>query len=990
MSARRCSLAFTLILAMLGACRGAVGPEPLDPALEAAIAIYREEGAEKALPEFERLATHFRQQAQGRDEAAAIHYIGESHWRLGNFDESRRNLDRALTLEQQAGDRHGRGKTLNSIGLLEWDLGNYDQAMEKFRNARAIGRQTGDLKLEGASLNNLSLVYDELGDYKTSLRQYEEVLRIYEDADFPRGMGDTLGNIGGVHLLLGRYREALGYYERALKISEELKSKPAMSQDHGNIALCQLGLGEIDKAVEHFNQAIALARQAGMQQDEAYWMRGKGNSLIETGHYDQGLELYSAALAIYEKVEAQAELLEAMHDMGQLHLLLGDADSAERQFRQALGLAESIGLARGITQNLLALGDLEFRRKRLEEAARLYAQASERATESGASQYRAEAVLRLGLVHRDLGRVENARSEIDRATDLAREIGARSIEGEALLGRAELDRRAGRLPAALAGYDAAEAVMSRMADPDLQWRIHHGRALVRKAQGDRAAAIGELQAAIRIIEGVRSRLREERFRAGYVQDKYDVYIELVRLQMEVGLKESAFLTAERLRSRNYAEQLGGREIFPLTEADRREGTRLRARIRQLQRALASEEAQAVPGSRQAAMTAFSSELLVAERDYQAFLDDRSASRSDGELPDSIPDAASIESRLDEDQALIEYVVGADVLITFVVRSRAVHASAEPLPTAELRSRIALLRDLTHKPGSDRWFRPAAGLSELLIEPLRRAGSLDGARRLYIVPHGDLNYLPFAVLTREGPSGRELLVDRYDLTYLPTAAVLLRHARPPNGPRNLLAMAPAKSRLRYAPDEARTVEALFRPHSQLLVGESATESRLKSLAGDYRVLHFATHGYFNKHNPLLSGIELEADGANDGLLQVHEALDLRLTADLVVLSACDTALGSGQLAEVPAGDEFVGMTRAFLAAGSESVLATLWEVDDLSSIQLMQRFYAHLNGPVIGLDKALAQAQRELRYGDHFSHPYYWAPFVVVGNAPLAANVETAT
>ena len=988
----RLSVPFTLILVMLGACRGSVEPAPHDPALEAAIAIYREEGAEKALPEFERLAVLFRQKAQRRDEAGAVHFIGESHWRLGNFDESRRHFERALALEARSGDRLGRGKTLNSIGLLEWDLGNYDQAMDKFRSARAIGRELEDRKLEGASLNNLSLVYDELGHYKSSLEQYEEVLDIYEDADFPRGMGDTLGNIGGVHLLLGRYREALGYYERALKISEDLKSKPAMSQDHGNIALCRLGLGEVDKAVEHFNQAIALAQQSGMQQDEAYWMRGKGNGLIKTGHYDQGLELHRAALAIYEDVEAQAELLEALHDMGQLHLLLGDPDSAERQFRRALELAESIGLARGITQNLLALGELEYRRKHLEEAALLYAQANERATESGESQYHAESQLRLALVHRDLGRADEAGAGLERAVTLAREIGARSIEGEALLGTAELDRRSGRLSAARAGYDAAEAAMARMADPALQWRIHHGRALVHKAQGDRAAAIEELQAAIRLIEGVRSRLREERFRAGYVQDKYDVYIELVRLQMELGLKEDAFLTAERLRSRNYSEQLDGRETLPLSDDDRREGTRLRERIRQLQRALASEETQAVPGTRQAAMTALSSELLLAEREYHTFLDDRAASTAGEGMPDSIPSTASIQSRLGGDEALVEYVVGTDILFTFVLRSTAMHASTDAIRMTDLGARIALLRDLTRQPGSDRWSRPAAGLSHLLIEPLHRADWLKGVRRIYFVPHGDLNYLPFAVLTREGPAGRELLIDRYDVAYLPTAAALLRDPDPKIGPSNLLAMAPARSRLSHAPDEARAVDALFQPHSQLLVGDTATESRLKALAGNYQVLHFATHGFFNKLNPLLSGIELEADADNDGLLQVHEVLDLRLAADLVALSACDTALGSGQLAEVPAGDEFIGMTRAFLAAGSESVLATLWEVDDRSSVQIMKSFYENLNAQRPARDKAhaLAIAQRQMRTTAEHEHPYYWAPFMLVGTAGPATTPAIAS
>ena len=147
-----------------------------------------------------------------------------------------------------------------------------------------------------------------------------------------------------------------------------------------------------------------------------------------------------------------------------------------------------------------------------------------------------------------------------------------------------------------------------------------------------------------------------------------------------------------------------------------------------------------------------------------------------------------------------------------------------------------------------------------------------------------------------------------------------------------------------------------------------------------MLHLATHGVFNKVNPLLSGLELEADVDNDGLLQVHEVLGLRLHADLVTLSACETALGSGYFAEVPAGDEFVGMTRAFLAAGSSSVVATLWDVDDRASVTLMPRFYERLkqSSATESTADSLTRAQRELHASKALAHPYYWAPFVVVG------------
>jgi CHAT domain-containing protein len=819
-----------------------------------------------------------------------------------------------------------------------------------------------------------------LGDYRRSLKQYNQVLAIYEDADFPRGVGDTLGNIGGVHLLLGRYREALGYYQQALEISERLKSKPSMSQDHGNIALCRLGLGEIDTALDHFDRAIALAKEAGMRQDEAYWLRGKGNGLIHTGQYHQGLEHHRAALTIYENVEAQAELAEALHDMGQLYLLLGDPDSAERHFKRALELAEAIGLSRGITQNFMALGDLQFRREHLAQSAALYEQARLRAEESEEQQYIAQSLLRLALVHREQQHADEASKEIGRALVIAREIGARPVEAESLFAQAELDRRRGSNKEALAGFGAAEAALGKSRDPDLLWQIQYSRALALKALGDKSAAIDELVEAVRLIEGVRSRLREKRFRAGYVQDKYEVYVELVRLQLDLGRIEDAFLTAERLRSRHFAEQIGERESPALSVDDRREEFRLRERIRQLQRALLDEEDQGQPARRQLAMATLSDELLSAEQDFQTFLDDRSGAQPDAGLLGAIPRVADVQGRLADDEVLLEYVVGAEILFTFVVSPRGIHATSTLLRRSDLNARIALLRDMTSRPGDDRWIKPAAGLSAILIEPLQKAGWLQGARQLYVVPHGVLNFLPFALLPRGGTGSQQLLMDEYTVAFLPTAAALLSDRQAFDGPRSLLAMAPGRSRLRHAPEEARSIDALFQPHSQLLIGDRATESQFKALASDYRVLHLATHGLFNKLNPLMSGIELEADGTNDGLLQVHEVLALRLAADLVTLSACETALGSGYLAEIPAGDAFVGMTRAFLSAGSSSVLATFWEVDDKSSVHLMTRFYKHMSGSVHAGNKAsaLARAQRELRTTVELAHPYYWAPFMLVG------------
>ena len=225
-----------------------------------------------------------------------------------------------------------------------------------------------------------------------------------------------------------------------------------------------------------------------------------------------------------------------------------------------------------------------------------------------------------------------------------------------------------------------------------------------------------------------------------------------------------------------------------------------------------------------------------------------------------------------------------------------------------------------------------------------------------------------------------MIEDFTLAYLPTASALLGPRSGAASSTSMLVMAPARSRLQHAGVEARAVSALFAPNSKLLLGESATESTFKAEAANYSVLHLATHGYFNKLNPLLSGLELEPDANNDGQLELHEILGLQLAAELVTLSACQTGLGSGHFTEIPAGDDFVGLTRAFLYAGSTSVLATLWEVDDSSTAGLMQQFYGGLKQSAANEDRAtaLAQAQRAFLASKNYRHPYFWAPFVLVG------------
>jgi CHAT domain-containing protein len=294
------------------------------------------------------------------------------------------------------------------------------------------------------------------------------------------------------------------------------------------------------------------------------------------------------------------------------------------------------------------------------------------------------------------------------------------------------------------------------------------------------------------------------------------------------------------------------------------------------------------------------------------------------------------------------------------------------------------------PGVDSlWRAPLRRLHRHLIAPVEATGLLQGKRRLVLVPHAELHYLPFAALLGESGPDR-FLVQRYELVETPSASVWLalesKRAGPPS---RLVAFAPRADVLPGSKREVETIVRIAGASGRAVIGAAATEYEFRRQGPVSGIVHLATFGILNKQNPLFSYVELASGNGHDGRLEVHEIFGLILPADLVVLSACQTGVASGSLADVPAGDDWVGLTRAFLQAGARRVVATLWSVEDWSTASFMERFYREYSSggdPV----HALAMAQRAALTAPATSHPFAWAGFIIVGGAARprgAASVE---
>jgi CHAT domain-containing protein len=283
--------------------------------------------------------------------------------------------------------------------------------------------------------------------------------------------------------------------------------------------------------------------------------------------------------------------------------------------------------------------------------------------------------------------------------------------------------------------------------------------------------------------------------------------------------------------------------------------------------------------------------------------------------------------------------------------------------------------------AQRAWRPSLRrLYRQLVAPVEASGLLAGKRRLVIAPHAELHYLPFAALVVPGPR-EQLLIDRYLIEYVPSASVWLRlrdRPAPPQGG-GVLALAPRPAALPGSRAEVAAIRRTFGARARTLVGTPATERAFRTLAPGQEIVHLATYGVLNKHNPMFSFVELGAGGAEsdeDGRLEVHEVFGLTLNARLLVLSACQTGVGAGALTDVPPGDDWVGLVQAFLYAGASNVMATLWPVSDVATARLMDRFYKELAAGRPETE-ALALAQRAAARDAGTAHPFYWAGFTLV-------------
>jgi CHAT domain-containing protein len=301
-------------------------------------------------------------------------------------------------------------------------------------------------------------------------------------------------------------------------------------------------------------------------------------------------------------------------------------------------------------------------------------------------------------------------------------------------------------------------------------------------------------------------------------------------------------------------------------------------------------------------------------------------------------------------------------------------------------RVRLTRELlSRSPRSDEAVTAAlAGLHRILIAPVEASGILKSARRIVVVPHSALSYLPFAALL---DSKGRYLAEKYAITVLPSAGALgylrAQRAEPAGASAKGMVFAPFTRDLPATRTEARSVQASLRG-ARTLYDAAATERVFRETSGTNGVLHLATHGTLNIQNPLFSRIELAGSGrtgtresSDDGRLSVHEIIAMRTAAPLVFLSGCETALGTAWSTDFAKGEDYATLSQALLYSGAGGVIATLWRINDASAAVFASHFYRNLRK--LSPEDALAAAQENMLMDARYRAPYHWASYQLAGS-----------
>jgi CHAT domain-containing protein/tetratricopeptide (TPR) repeat protein len=965
----------------------------------------------EAIQKFQQSLAFWQAAGDKSSEARAHYLMGYTYNLLGEFQKAEEVSTQGLPIAQASGDRSVEAYLLDTIGMSYNERGLRKKALDFYQRALPL-RSATDRVGRAYTINNIGIAYTWLSERTKALEYITEAVNLLGEVGDRSKQATGFSTLCVIHNDSSEFNKGLENCNRALQMKREIGDPSGQANALNNMGGSYAGLGDYDKALDAYLQALAIHKSLGQLSGEGVTLSNVGWVYAMLGDYDKALDYYNQALVPFRKLDDPYNTATTLSNIGVNYADMKDFSKALEIHLQVLKLRGDDSLGRAITLNNIGgcYSNLGDKAKALD----FYTQAVALHRKLGNKRYLAVAIRNLGTFHRDAGETAKAIEYLRESRGISREINDRLSEASSLAHMAKLERERGNLleahqfvGEAIAATESMRVTLKSQAarvsflaasrkyyelDIDVLMRLH-------KQRPDEGFAA----AAFQVSEKGRARSLLELLREARAEIRQGVDTALIdrERQLRKAIAESAERQTRLLSGKPSEEQASAaaQEIDALTI----EYEQLQMQIRQKSPRYAAL-IQAAPLD----VTAIQKQVLD-------------------------PDTLLLEYALGDEKGYV-WAVTPDSVKSFELPARAIveKAARRFYELATERGKSVAGETLVQRKkrlddAEAEYPQAAAELSRILLAPV--AAELK-QKRLVIVGEGILQYVPFAALptpASDSPASNSRdksttpLIVQHEIVSLPSASVLavLRNDtanRQPasktvavladpvfseNDPRLTLgkgqsahaddsALAEAQrsasesgvndlTRLHFSRQEADEIARLAGDKRNLKALDFAASRAMvtSDKLSDYRIVHFATHGLINNHHPDLSGIVLslvdEQGRPQNGFLRLYDIYNLKLNADLVVLSACQTALGK----EIK-GEGLVGLTRGFMYAGAPRVVASYWRIDDRATADIMKRFYTAMLKDGLRPAAALRAAQVSMWQDKRWQSPHYWAAFTVQG------------
>lgn len=827
-------------------------------------------------------------------------------------------------------------------------LRNLEEALSHYQMLLQSARRYDVVAWKVYALGRIGAVYSALSQYPKTIAYLDSAVAIAHEAGMREEEETWLGNLGNIYFHLGQFSQAVASWDSALVISRIIDDREGEGIWLGNLGNVYTSLGQLQQSFTHYSNALGIAREIGDHDGEGRHLGNLGSVYQQLGQYPKAITYIDSALAISREIDARG--LEAMwlSNLGNTYDLSGQHSQSLAYYDSALVIARAIG-SRGLEGNFLG---------------------------------------NLGITNFSLGRYSQAIAYSDSASVIARETGDRAAEASWLNNLGNTYRSLGQYHKAIAYADSTLLIAKEISYAELIWQSSHTLAFsyskIPDVQTDKVTELYDN--ALNALENIIDQLTRDVNKQSYFdvkQELYQDYINYLMTQMENSHRERALEISEASRTRALRDLLQGQRMQTPLAAEKRVAAAKRTKALFEKYAEAQIDQIDISGGFRAGVD----DSLETWAAYLSIPPDTLGSTES---------APAIKMQQIQEEAktgtLLEYHVLEDGVAIWVVgQDGEVFSFKQEIAKTELEALVDSVRLVLGVAGAANRNAELANkpvlqtLDSLLIQPIARYLPTDSSRELIILPHDVLFLLPFASLI---DNNGKYLVERYTFSTAPSVGLLKFtreriHKQQQENPRLLLMgnpeMPDAKrwSSLPGAEQEVTRIARYFKDkkgaelQALALTQSQASEATFREIASAQSYLHLATHGYVVS-DALRCGLVLAKTGntmETDGILTTAEIFGLPLAAELVVLSACQTGLG--QISS----DGVAGLSRAFLYAGTSSLIVSLWKVSDNATAYLMVKFYEELARDG---NKARALRVAQLHTMKTFQHPKDWAAFVLVG------------